>query len=257
MRTRLGLQFSTIGMSVMIAGLAVGVRPACAAQLPASTTLPVVFERTVDAGRVKSGDVVRAKTIQAVSVSGAEIRKGATLTGHVVEARGFVFDPTHYAVQKSSYLSIHFDQVEDKGVTIPVNVSVRALANSIAADEASRPRRTDDTDNLGTMVLIGGDHYSPIGKELVSSDDEDIVGYIRREGVFAHLLAGSDGGLLCNGTDTEQAVGIFSAGACGLYGFSSLSMPDNGSRQTGTFRLESHHGTVKLYAGSAALLQAQ
>jgi len=168
MRVRSGLQFSTIGMAFVIAGLAVGATPARAAQLPASATLPVVFERTIDAGKAKAGDVVRAKTIQAVSVPGAEIRKGATLDGHVVEARGFVFDPTHYAVQKPSYLSIHFDQVEDKGVTTPINVSVRALANSSAADEASRPRRTDDTDSLGTMVLIGGDHYSPIGKELVS-----------------------------------------------------------------------------------------
>lgn len=255
MRARLGL--STISMSLMIAGLALGARAILAAQLPTSTTLPVVFERTIDAGKAKAGDVVRARTTQAISVPGAEIGKGATLAGHVVEARAFVFDPTHYAVQKASYLSIHFDQVEDKGVTIPLSVSVRALANRGDAYEASHPRHIDETDSLGTMVLIGGDHYSPIGKELISSGDEDIVGYIRKEGVFAHLLAGGGGDFLCNGSDTEQAVGVFSAGACGLYGFSSLSMPDNGGRQTGTFRLESRHYTVKLYAGSAALLQAQ
>jgi hypothetical protein len=262
MRARLGLKLSTIGMSLIIVGLAVGVKATLAAQLPPSTTIPIVFERTIDASKAKTGDMVRAKTMQAVSVSGVEIAKGAILSGHVVEARPFVFDQTHYAVQKASYLSIHFDQIVDKGVTTPLNVSVRALANYREAYEASHPHYLDETDSLGTMVLIGGDQYSPIGKELRSSDDEDIVGYIRKEGVFAHPLPsdyhGQSGSFLCNGTDTEQAMGIFSASACGLYGFSSLSMTENGGdQQPGTFRLESRHYTVKLYAGSAALLQAQ
>lgn len=258
MRSRFSGHFSGLSISVILAGMTAAPAAIHAAELPSDTTVPVVLQKTVDAGKVKPGDTVRAKTTEAVSVSGTEIGKGATLIGHVVEARPFVFDPTHYAVQKASYLSIHFDQVLEKGAAIPLNVSVRALANSREAYEASRPHYMDETDSLGTMELIGGDHYSPIGKELRSADDEDIVGYIHKQGVFAHLLPSDSATFACNGTNTEQAVGVFSADACGLYGFKDVAMIANGGgAEKGTFRLESRHYTVKLYAGSAVLLQAE
>jgi hypothetical protein len=223
---------------------------------PVPTTFPVVFVHTIDSARAKPGDVVVAKTMEAVMLPDGELRKGAVVTGHIVEARPFHFDQTPYAVQQPSYISIHFDKVTDGSRNIPLDVAVRALANRNEAYEASRPHSYDDTDHLGTMVLVGGDHYSPIGKQVMSPDDEDIVGYIHKQGPYAHLLPASSfsrfGSLQCDGSQTEQAIGVFSADACGAYGFGSVAVTED---QIGDLRLESQHSTVKVYSGSAALLE--
>jgi hypothetical protein len=228
--------------------------------LPGSTAIPVVFTRSIDASKAKVGDAVAAKTIQVVLLpDGSKLPKGATVLGHVTAAHAFSFDSTPYAAQQPSFLSVQFDRVVLKGATIPVSVSVRAMANSIESEEASTPRHTNDTDSVGTMVQIGGDTFSPLETAIFNSDG-DIVAYNRRNGVFARLLpaeyASRYSHLTCDGADAEQSVAIFSASACGLYGFDSVYMTENGAdKNQDTLRLESRRHTVKVYAQSAALLQ--
>jgi hypothetical protein len=215
--------------------------------LPGETAIPVIFTHTIDAKKAKAGDVVTARTMQVVLLpNGEQLPKGTLVTGHVVEARPFKFDEMPYAVQQPSYLSIQLDHVAENQVA----TSVRALASAMAVGEALSPQRVDETDSLGTMALIGGGHYSPIGKRVTDGPYDDIVGYNKKQGVFARLLPGGPG---CNGTQTEQSVAIFSPEACGLYDFFS----DHLSAKVGIFRLESTHNTVSIRAGSAALLQVQ
>jgi hypothetical protein len=226
--------------------------------LPTSTAIPVRFTHTIDAGKAKPGDAVVAKTIQIVRLpEGQVLPKGASVVGHVVESRRFTFDPTPYAVQQPSYLSIHFDKIVMKGSEMPLNVFVRALASTIDSDDARTPHGIDESDHLGTMVQVGGDQFSPIGKDLLTPDG-DVVGYIRKHGVFARLISNEYvdeyASFRCDGTIREQSVAIFSPSACGLYGFDSTYMAENG-RRGGSFRLESRHHTVKLYAGSTALFE--
>jgi hypothetical protein len=224
-----------------------------AVTLPAQTAIPVVFTHTENSGKAKAGDVVTAKTMQVVLLpNGDQIPKGSLVIGHVVEARSFNFDDTPYAAQQPSYLAIKIDQVVDKSGPSSVIASVRALANHNDVEEALTPQGIDESDSLGTMTMVGGAHYSPIDKHVTAGSEEDIVAYNKKQGVFAHLLAGGTG---CPGTQTEQSVGIFSPDACGLYGFGSEHL--SGDSASGTFRLSSTHQTVILYAGSAALLQVQ
>ena len=220
--------------------------------LPAQTTIPVIFTHTENAAKAKAGDVVTAKTMQVVVLpNGDQLPKGSMVTGHIVEARPFKFDDTPYAAQQASYLSIKIDQVGKDG-TGPVVTTVRALADPISVEEALTPHGIDETDYPGTVTLIGGAHYSPVDKHVTYGAEDDIVAYNKKQGVFAHLLPG---GADCPGTQTEQAVGVFSPDACGLYGFGSVHLSEDTA--SGTFRLASTHRTVVLYAGSAALLQVQ
>jgi hypothetical protein len=137
-----------------------------------------------------------------------------------------------------------------------VVASVRALANTLDVDYALTPHGFDEPDSVGTVVMIGGAHYSPVDKHVMAGPDDDVVAYNKKQGVFAHLLPGTyQDGIRCAGTQTEQAVGIFSPDACGLYGFPSEHLSEDNA--TSTFRLSSSHHTVTLYAGSAALLQVQ
>jgi hypothetical protein len=254
MRAQTSISIAILGIVSMAT---VGIRGQ-AAPIPPATAIPVTFNGTVEAGTAKPSEVVTATTKQAVYLPGGQVLpKGSTITGHVVESTALIFDSTSYAVQKASVLSIHFDKVVANGSTIPVSLSVRALSGPVQAREAETVHYAGEYDTAGTRVLVGGSSFTPLDS-AVTSVKGDVTGYVRSEGVVARLIASDalQGGsrLHCGGTATEQSVDIFSADACGVYGLDTVSMPDNGSRN-GAFVLESRRHNVRLYAGSAALLQ--
>ena len=219
--------------------------------LAAPSTLPVTFTKAVSANRAKPGDPVEAKTIQRVQLPGGGlIPSGSRVVGHVVGANGFTYDKMPYAHQQPSSLSIHFDSVQMNGEAIPLNVTVRAIASPIATWNAQSPKATD-MDSLGTRTQIGGDLLVPSQAEVRNVDD-DIVAYNKKNGVYAHLIA-HDG---CDGSDVEVSVAIFSASACGAYGFGNVSVAEHGSSATpSTLILVSTHGSPELWKHTTALLE--
>lgn len=246
-------------LALSLFGLSIGATTAMASSLPPSTALPVRFIHSVDTKSARPGDAVTAKTLQVVLLpGGGNLPKGTLLLGHVVSASPFQFDATPYAHQQPSRLAIHFDRVLNGTQALPVTVSVRALANTIDSGEAATPHFTDETDRPGTMILIGGDSFSPLDK-MIQTRDGDVIGYNRRQGVFARLIASGyttpEGPTRCSATNTEQSVAIFSPSACGVYGFDGVSMPETGQDGSGTFALAERGHSVKLYEGSTALLQ--
>lgn len=219
--------------------------------LEAPTTLPIVFTKTISADHARIGDTVSARTSQIVHLSnGAVIPSGAKISGHVVAANGFVYDKTPYAHQKQSALSIQFDSVEFQGETVQLNIAVRAMADPITSEWARMPLATD-VDPQGTVTQIGGDQLTPSQTEVVSRDG-DVVAYNKRGGVYAHLIA--SGG--CDDSSVEVSVGIYSASACGLYGFVSVSAQEMGSEaRPSTLTLVSTHVSPKIWKNSTALLE--
>jgi hypothetical protein len=252
MRTAFASILGTLALGITnVAVCAAATVPAQSQVLPQSTAVPVRFVRSVDAKKAKVGDQVTAKTIQVIALpGGTTIPKGALLIGHVVGLDAFHFDQTPYAHQRPSMLSIHFDKLQTGDAMIPVNLSVRAIANPIDSREATYPHSTDDTDHVGMMTLIGGTTFSPLDK-MIQSENGDAIGYNRRNGIFARLIASGS----CNGTETEQSIAIFSPNACGAYGFGGDYLADSGRDGSGTFTLAVRGHSVKLYAGSTALLQ--
>jgi hypothetical protein len=76
--------------------------------LAAPATLPVTFAKTVSANHAKVGDPVEARTIQRVLLpGGASIPSGARVLGHVVNANGFSYDKTPYALDSQRSLRLH------------------------------------------------------------------------------------------------------------------------------------------------------
>src|ERR1700683_4042421 len=130
------------GLTAAVSGLAQA--------LPPSTAIPIVLTRSVEAGQARAGDVVTAKTMQAVFLpDGHVLAAGVTVTGHVVASTAFVYDATPYAVQKPSVLSVHFDNIADAGAVIPVTLAVRAIAGPVASHEAEIPHDLDEQDWSG------------------------------------------------------------------------------------------------------------
>lgn len=219
--------------------------------LAAPTTFPVVFTCNVDAKRSHPGDTFTARSTQAVRLAdGQLISKGAKVTGHVVAATPFTYDSTPYAKQKASVLSLHFDSIEVQHESLQLNVTVRAMADPITSQEAQTPIN-HDIDPSGATVQIGGDQRYPWNAP-VTNKDGDVVAYSRHSGVYAHLIASGR----CDGSDVEVSVGIYSASACGLYGFDRTSAVEFGSSaHPSTLTLVSTHGSPKIWKGSTALLE--
>jgi hypothetical protein len=232
--------------------------PAFAQSIPPATAIPVVLTRTVAAAHANTGDPVAARTLQAILLPGGHVLpSGTTLAGHIVAATPFRFNAAPYAVQSPSTLSIRFDALDEHGASLPVTLSLRAIAGPVASHEAEIPNLLDEIDWSATRHLIGGDTTSPLDKTVLASDGT-LVGYNRGDGVYARLLASvsaSDPNLTCDATATEQSVALFSPGACGVYGLNSVLLTGNGAANAGTFTLESRQRSVQLDAGTTALLQ--
>ena len=227
--------------------------------LPPSTAIPVVFMRSIQAGRQTPGERIVAKTIQVVLLPGGRyLPEGTALVGHVVLSEGFTFNTTPYATQKPSRLSLHFDSISTNGAEIPVTLAVRAIAGPVASREAEIPHYRDEIDSTGTRILIGGSTFSPL-ESAVTAPNGELTGYHRQQDVFGRLIATEgetpDLTIRCGPTSTEQSTGIFSADACGVYGLNTVSLTATGAHNGGNSILESDHKTVDLFAGSTALLQ--
>ncbi len=224
--------------------------------LPASTTIPIVFTKAIDANKAHVGDPVSARTSQVVILGKGHIHPaGSQVIGHVVQGSGFTYDHTPYAKQKPSSLAIHFDSVVDHGEKIPLSVYVRAIADPITTWDATKPK-SSDLDPDSTTTQVGGDLVTPSQSEVISPSEE-VVGYQRRSGVYAHLIPASGNSPSgCDGSNTEQSMGVFSASACGLYGFTDTTLTETGRGvNVGTLVLESRRHAPKIYANSSALLE--
>jgi hypothetical protein len=245
-----------------IAAIAMSIGPVALAQvsqpysLSPGTTLPIRFVKTVDPGKVHPGDTFSAKTTQAVRLSnGKLLPAGSRVIGQVVNANSFVFDKTPYAKQKASTLAIRFDSVENKDVRLPLHVYVRAMADPFAVRDAELPKATD-LDPLSTTTQIGGDQVVPSQSEILSRDG-DIVGYHRRGGAYAHLISSvGKSPTECDGSDTEQSMGLFSAAACGLYGFTDATLLTTGKTgEPSVLTLSARRRSAAIWANSEMLLE--
>ncbi len=243
--------FAVIALSVPLAAA-----QGSPAMLSPGTTLPIQFERSVDSNHVHAGDAVAARTTQQVRLANGQIvPAGANVTGHVLAANAFTFDKTPYAKQQSSTLTIQFDSIDSKGERLPLRVYVRAMADPLTVWDAERPKATD-MDPLSTTTQIGGDQVTPSQSEVISQDG-DTVGYKRHGGVYAHLTSAvGNGPARCDASDTEQSMGHFSASACGLYGYTDVTMLDAGNNGTpSTLTLSARRRSAKIWAKSEALLE--
>jgi len=219
--------------------------------LQAPDTLPIVFTNTVSADHSRVGDKLFARTEQVVRLAnGSDIPSGTPIVGHVVAANPFVYEKTPYARQIQSTLSIRFDSLQLAGTTVPLDITVRAMAGPIASWDARMPNVNDDRSSP-SRTQIGGDQLNPSEAEVISLDG-DLTAYNKRGGVYAHLIAHHG----CDAGSVEVSLGIYSASACGLYGFADVSAPEVGSpAEPSTLTLVSSRMSPKIWKHSTALLE--
>ena len=227
---------------------------ASADNIPAGTILPVVLP-SISSKHAKVGDKIKGKIAQDVLFSGgAKIRRGATLLGTVVSS-------TSASPGRGAILTLKFDALVQQGKSTSIRTNLRALASLREVEDAQTPTsgvgETDVYDWLSTRQ-VGGD--AVYGKEGPVARGSQILGKSTHQGVFVKALASEDG--RCRGevagNNTPQAMWVFSADACGLYGLSNLELRHAGRTEpAGEIVLESKRGAVQIPSGSGALLRVE
>jgi hypothetical protein len=218
--------------------------------IPAGTILPVLLP-SISSKRAKDGDPIKCKLAQDVRLAdGTTIHAGTTVLGDVVAITG---------AGRGATLTIKFDALVRQGKSTFIRTNLRALASTLEIEEAqipvSGPGESDVYDWLTTQQ-VGGD--SVYGKQGPVERGSQVVGESSYRGVFGRALASADGGCrgAVAGNDQPQALWVFSADACGLYGFADLEIRHAGRTEPlGEIVLESKRGPVRIRSGSGALLR--
>jgi hypothetical protein len=218
--------------------------------IPAGTILPVSLNSDLRSDKGGSGATIIATVMQDVPLGrGETLRKGSKVTGHVVEA------VTPGKGSDESKISFQFDQVRLGELTVPITITLRAVA-SRSEVVAATPELTSP-DYADYEIQIGGDQisYGEGGPVMVGSQ---VVGKYTRQGVLANV--DQDLATPCrvkiDSNAQPRAFWLFSVNACGAYGFGDLTILHSGSTgPLGEVTLTSNGKAVKLAKGSAMLLR--
>lgn len=236
---------------ILAAILAMPVALAADDALPAGTILPVTLSKSINASKAGPGMEIRAKVMQ--DIPGTSIRRGAGVIGHVVKVN------SSGAGQAS--LEISFDSVKSHGRQIPIKVDLRALASFVAVEQAKIPEEMSSrglNEQTWTTEQIGGDQVYRGGGPV--AEGATVVGRPTAYGVLdvPQSQAGRPCGETVDDTSQPQAFWLFSADACGVYGYSHLRIERSGRTEpVGTIKLASDRGKLILYGGSGMLLRVQ
>jgi hypothetical protein len=207
--------------------------------IPTGTTLPVMLSTKLDL-KVKPGKLIHARVMQDVPVPWGKIPQRSKLVGHVVSVSG-------------NQVVFQFDSVRAGSQVIPIQTSLRAIASPFDVNQAQLPPSGSLrgwSSALWNTVQIGG-QASYRGEYLV--DAGQVVGESRIGGAtFAPLKASPRG---CPGSNTTEALWLFSSDACGLYGYPTMTITHDGnSAPVGQIALQSN-GKLLVRSGSGLLLR--
>jgi len=219
--------------------------------IPAGTILPLQLNTSLNSKKSKPGQVVTARLMQDVPLpSGAKIHAGAKVVGHII-------DVVNARDGSGAKLALQFDTLEVSKRRIPVTTNLRALASMMEVEDAQIPKVGPDhgtPENWWTTVQIGGDvvyHGDAVTNGL------RMVGKPTGDGVLVQVA--SKPGSKCRGPvgiDYPQALWLFSADACGAYGFTDLTIAHTGrSDPAGKITLASERKNFNVRSGSGILLR--
>lgn len=226
--------------------LLVPVADAAPAALPAGTLLPVTLYHGLNAKKLHPGQTIRLQLMQ--SIPGTSVHRGSKVLGTVVRVGTLP--------NGASSLVLRFEAIESHGQRIPIRANLRALASPLDVEEAQIPEEMSSRGmspaNWDTQQ-IGGDQVYRGGGPVTENGHK--VG--KPEAYGAVDTPQSARGMRCRGamdSSHPQAMWLFSANACGVYGYPHLVIQSAG-RSNGTVVLASQHGKLNVGGGSALLLR--
>jgi hypothetical protein len=219
--------------------------------IPAGTLLAVSLGRGLNVNKLHPGQEIRTRIMQ--SVPGTAVHRGAHVLGKILAVDS--------GANGSARLEMRFDAIESHGRRIPVRTNVRAIASMLEVEEAQIPEEMSSrglTPETWTTQQIGGDQVYRGGGPVTEALTD--VGTPGPYGVLAtpRVRTGEPCRAAVNDNNHPQALWLFSADACGVYGISNLRIVHAGrTAPVGTIILSTERGKLNLRGGSALLLRVQ
>ncbi|HET6931342.1 MAG TPA: hypothetical protein VFI45_13545 [Candidatus Acidoferrum sp.] len=223
-------------------------------EIPAGTILPVRLNHTLSSKTAQPGQPVTGRIMQDVPLPNSEkIPEGARVRGTILSVeRG-----TNVAKGK---ISFRFDALEIHHHEIPIVANLRAIAGFMEVQSAQTP---EFSPGFGTPYLwattrqIGGDQVYGVGGPVTNQASET-VGQGVNGGVLVHVRAQPES--RCRGAfdseDRLQALWVFSADACGVYGIQGVKIAHAGRTEpVGQIALEADQPDLLIRGASAMLLR--
>ena len=234
-------------------GQQAGVPAPNASQIPEGYILPVQLDRTLSIEDARAGDAIKSRIIQEVPLPNREKISFRSVV------KGSVLKVSREEDETGVELTMRFDGVSHRGRDLSVVTSLRAIASYNAVRDAEKPVGAFDEafPTWATTVQIGGDIRYGDG-DTVRNRWNEKVGKAVLGGVLVHAKANE--ALGCNGSvdadDRPQALWLFSADACGVYGLKDVQLIHNGqSEPVGEIVLHFKKADMKLRAGTGMLLR--
>jgi hypothetical protein len=241
-------------MGIMAAMLALTMEVFAQNAILPGTILPLQLNSSLNPKKSKAGQAVTARVMQDVPLrSGGRIRAGS-------KAIGRVLDVSEASNGMGARVSLRFDTLEVSKRRIPMTTNLRALASMMDGDDAQIPKSGLDRgapEDAWTTVQIGGNVVYRGGGPVANG--LEVVGTPTTNGVL--VQATSKPGTPCRGdigSGRLQALWIFSADACGTYGFADLTIAHAGrSDPIGQITLTAENKNIDVRAGSGLLLRVR
>jgi len=224
------------------------------AVIPRGYMLAAKLEHTLSLKDARAGDTLTARIMQEIPLPGkGKIDFRSLVKGSILQVRR---DANETGVE----LTLRFDVVIDHGQNLPVFTSLRAIASFLEVHEAQIPRAAYDEQtplSWATTYQIGGDERFGDGGRVRNRWKEN-VGQAVQGGVLVYVKDNPQRG--CEGPAGEeehpQALWLFSADACGVYGMKSVQLLQSGDRApVGEITLHFNKADAKLSAGTGLLLR--
>jgi len=221
--------------------------------IPAGTILPLRLNSALNSKKSKAGQVINATLMQDVPLAPrSTIHAGSKVIGHVI-------DVAPATATGGARISLRFDTIEMSKQKVPITTNLRALSSMMEVHEAQIPQAGPDrgtSQNAWTTVQIGGDVVYRGGGPVAHGSE--VVGTPTSNGALCRVRANPEGKCRgeIDGNDLPQALWVFSADACGAYGFPGLTIIDAGrSSPFGQVTLGSAKGDFEVRSGSGVLLR--
>jgi hypothetical protein len=222
--------------------------------IPPGTILPVVLRTTISGASAKEGQTIRGAIAQDVPLTGgSRIRKGSRIEGQIVGV-------TPDANGTGAKISLRFTNVYSGGHTIAVTTDLRAIAGFMAVVDARIPSGLGTGEGEVTNWLdttqIGGDTVYGAGGEVEDSENQLVGKSLISGGVLVQVRANGPCRGALKSNDTPQALWVFSANACGVYGLSGVGIAHAGRTDPlGTIVLELRAHKTRIQNGAGLLLR--
>jgi hypothetical protein len=223
-------------------------------QIPASVILPVRLNTGFSSANARPGETITGRIMQDVPLpNGGKIPEGAKVIGSIVAS-------TPGKKGGPAKVSFRFNQLDIHNHRNDIITDLRAVAGFMAVQAAQLPEFTTGYGTpylwADTQLIGGGEKYGVGGP--VTDQNSQTVGKGVNNGVLVHVSAppGSSCRGASDGDNSLQALWVFSANACGVYGLNGIMISHAGRTDPlGVVILQKSNGEVNLRSATGMLLR--